>query len=159
MRLFIFIILIATAGCQPAAKQASETDVAQDSTKSHQVTLEQIKEGFNSLKGQGIDPSQPLLYKFFFKDSSAEAIKGLQAELEKQEFKKVALYEEEDVIFLNMEQTTVHTPETLYKINEDLHKLASKYKVDQFDGFEIGNPIKPKGIPKGLINPDTSGGE
>lgn len=104
------------------------------------VDLEQIRYMFVRLEAQGVDLMKPHLYGYFFFDKDRHGLERLSNEIVGDGYRLVNLGQISDGRFrLHVEKTEIHSPESLYQRGLTLTEIASKYSVDIYDGFDVGN--------------------
>jgi len=107
--------------------------------------LEQINSIFDRVEVQGVNTTQNLLYGYFYFAQDKSKLETLKTKLLAQSYKFVALNKQDNGEFLlHVEKVEPHSRQTLYKREQELRLLASKYGVS-YDGFDVGNadPGKP----------------
>lgn len=105
------------------------------------VRIEQIRQIFIRLEAQGVDLRTPHLFGYFFFDKERHGLERLSEEVLKNGYTVASLEQIEDGKFrLHVEKTESHTPESLYQRGLALTEIATKYSVDVYDGFDVGNP-------------------
>ena len=108
--------------------------------------IEQINSIFDKIEIQGVDTKQNLLYGYFFFDKDKTKLENLKMDLVKQSYNFVELAKrDKGQLMLHVEKLESLTRQTLYNKEQALRQLASKYKVESYDGFDVGNsdPTKP----------------
>lgn len=109
--------------------------------------LETIKEIFETAKREdNWDLAEPMLYSFYFVDSDVDKLEKLGEELESQGYDFVDIFELGDEetgestgeFLLHIDKVETHTPESLAERNVEFQKLADKYEVKSYDGWEVG---------------------
>jgi tetratricopeptide (TPR) repeat protein len=94
---------------------------------------------------QGVDTKRPLLYGYFFYDKEQSKLEKVKKELVQTDYKLVRLeMTEEQEYILHVEKIETHSRTSLLGREDQLDKLANKYKVT-YDGWDVGNadPTKP----------------
>jgi len=120
---------------------------SQNKQKEKMISLEQIKEMYDSMNGNGVTTDQHLLYGYFFTNTEPKSLEKVAAHLKKDKFDYVDIYQEENgAYWLHMERIETHNAKSLFKLNKKLYAVANKYHVSSYDGFDIGNPDKSKPI-------------
>jgi hypothetical protein len=90
------------------------------------------------------DMSEPMLWGYFFTDSSREKLEVAAAELEQSGYRYVDMFEpdieegEERYLFLHVEKEEVHTPESLHRRNGELYVFAESRGLRSYDGMDVG---------------------
>jgi len=101
---------------------------------------------FDKMELQGVDTKKPLLFGYFFYDKNKSKLENLKNELLKDYYKLVRLEKTEKKEFiLHVEKVEVHTRTSLLDIENQLEKLSKRFKVETYDGWDVGNadPTKP----------------
>lgn len=110
------------------------------------INIEQIRQLFERMEAQGVDLSKPHLYGYFFFDKERRGLERLSEEVLKDGYKLVNLEQIEESRFrLHIEKVETHTPESLFQRGLAFTKIATKYSIDVYDGWDVGNvdPSKP----------------
>ncbi len=114
---------------------------AQDSKR-----MANINSIFNKMELQGVDTKKPLLFGYFFYDKDKSKLENLKNELLKDNYKlvKLELIENKEFI-LHVEKVEIHTRASLLDRENQLEKLSQKFKIETYDGWDVGNadPTKP----------------
>ena len=113
---------------------------AQD--KNREVDINSI---FDKMELQDVDTKKPLLYGYFFYDKEKSKLEKVKEELVQANYKLVRLeMTEKQEYILHVEKVETHSRTTLLDRENQLDKLAKKYKVT-YDGWDVGNadPTKP----------------
>jgi tetratricopeptide (TPR) repeat protein len=99
-----------------------------------------IETVFTNLELQGIDSQQKLLYGYFFYHTSKEPLEKLKNQLLKNDY-RVARFEEIEAnqFILHLEKVESHTRQSLLARENELAKLAQQFKIDTYDGWDVGN--------------------
>lgn len=91
------------------------------------------------------DLSGPLLWGYFFTDSSKEKLERVAPLLESQGYRLVDIYQadsdesdEPDLWWLHVEQIEHHTADTLDERNQILYQFADKHGLGSYDGMDVG---------------------
>lgn len=95
---------------------------------------------------QGVDTKKPLLFGYFFYDTDKSKLEQLKNELLKDGYKLVRLENtEKNMFILHVEKVEIHTRTSLLERGNELNKLAKKFQVATYDGWDVGNvdPTKP----------------
>lgn len=101
---------------------------------------------FEGMEAQGVETHKPLLYGYFFFDKDKTKLEPLSAHLIKQDYSLVRLGKNDNGVFvLHVEKVEVHTRESLIQRGRELRALASRFLVESYDGWDVGNaePAKP----------------
>lgn len=110
------------------------------------IGLDKIEELFNNMKSNGVNTESEMLYGYFFTNQTPGQLEKLGEQLRTENYKFVDIYQDEDQLFwLHVERIEIHNPKSLFALNKELYQIAEKYKLDSYDGFDIGNtdPNKP----------------
>lgn len=111
------------------------------------INIERIRHLFERMEAQGVDLTKPHLYGYFFFDKERRGLERLSEELLKDGYKLVNLEQIEESRFrLHIEKVETHTPESLYERGLVLTKIASKYSIDVYDGWDVGNVDPSKAL-------------
>lgn len=111
--------------------------------KSRQANINTI---FEKMELQGVDTKRPLLFGYFFYDKDKSKLEKLKDELLKDNYRLVSLEKvDKNKYILHLEKIEIHTRESLLRRENWLDELAKKYKVELYDGWDVGNadPTKP----------------
>lgn len=115
------------------------------------ITREQLVEMFEGIANDAKwDMSKPMVWGYFFTDSSRRKLEKAAPVLEGQGYRVVDIYmsekddpEEPDIWWLHVEKIEVHNVETLDARNQDLYRLADTLGLESYDGMDVG-PVEPK---------------
>jgi len=119
----------------------------QNKKHKNKISREEIQEMYASMHDNGIDTDQKMLYGYYFTHTEPKMLEKIAAYLKNDGFNYVDIYlDEKEKYWLHMERIETHNPKSLYKLNKKLYAIASKYKINSYDGFDIGNPDKTKPI-------------
>lgn len=86
----------------------------------------------------------PLLWGYFFTDSSMDKLHTLSSELEKKGYRFVEILvpeldeDQDEYYFLHVEKVEQHSVLSLYQRNQEFYALAEKFGVDAYDGMDVG---------------------
>lgn len=139
-RNILILISLFFFGCE------SETNSKSGNNLQNMIPLSQIQEFFDNMHAQGVDTNKDMLYGYFFTYKTSDVLHGIAKVLEPYGFKYVEVYPDETGLFwLHVERIETHTPESLDKVNQQFYELAEKWKINSYDGFDVGNsdPNKP----------------
>lgn len=101
---------------------------------------------FDSMRDNGIDTDQSLLWGYFFADHDPSKLEGVVPELEQSGYRFVDIFgsdEDEDegsCYFLHVEMVEQHSVDTLDRRNRELHQFAVKSGLESYDGMDVGRP-------------------
>jgi len=101
---------------------------------------------FDKMELQGVDTKKPLLFGYFFYDKDKSKLENLKNELLKDTYKLVRLeMTEKKEFILHVEKVEIHTRTSLLDRENQLEKLSKKFKIETYDGWDVGNadPTKP----------------
>lgn len=116
-------------------------------TTENSIEIEQIRHMFVRLEAQGVDLAKPHLYGYFFFDNERHGLERLSNEIVGDGYRLVNLEQIDDGRFrLHVEKIETHSPESLYQRGVALSETASKYSVDIYDGFDVGNSDPSQGL-------------
>lgn len=116
-------------------------------TTENSIRIEQIRDMFVRLEAQGVDLAKPHLFGYFFFDKDRPGLERLSNEIVSDGYRLVNLEQiSEDRFRLHVEKIETHSPESLYQRGLALSEIASKYSVDIYDGFDMGNSNPSKGL-------------
>lgn len=111
------------------------------------ITKEEIIGFFEHMKSNGVDTNTKMLYGYFFTNDEPNKLKKVAEELKKQGFEYVDIYPDEtNQYWLHMERIEIHNLESLFSLNKELYAIADKFSIKSYDGFDLGNADKTKGI-------------
>lgn len=82
----------------------------------------------------------PLLWGYFFFDADNDKLAKAGSALESMGYKIVGIDQPKGVLLyrLHVERVEVHTPETLHARNQELYAFADKFKLQAYDGMDVG---------------------
>ncbi|MBT9596296.1 MAG: ribonuclease E inhibitor RraB [Vitreoscilla sp.] len=113
------------------------------------ITLEQLEEMFSDIAAKGRwDMTKPMLWGYFFTDSSPHKLNAVAPELEQLGYGLVDVFEAgvdpgtEPYYFLHVEKVEVHSPASLHARNQDFYEFASKHGLQSYDGMDVGLPAE-----------------
>lgn len=110
----------------------------------------QLVELFATMKDNGLNAEDALLWGYFFRDADPEQLQTLVPALETRGYKFVDLFEAETedftpdtpVYYLHVEKIEKHTIDTLDARNKEMYALADQYGIAKYDGMDVGPPIE-----------------
>lgn len=113
------------------------------------ITKDQLVEMFDSMsQDSSWDFSRPMVWGYFFTDSSKERLQAAKPALESQGYGFVDLYlaekenpEDPDLWWLHVEKVEIHTPDSLDERNKVLYKFADEHGLESYDGMDVGPVI------------------
>ena len=107
--------------------------------------IKQINSIFDKIEAQGVDTKQKLLYGYFFFDKDNSKLEKLKTDLINQSYKFVEIANrDKGELMLHVEKAEQLTRQTLFDKEQHLRQLASQYKIERYDGFDVGNPVPTK---------------
>lgn len=116
-------------------------------TTENSIRIEQIHHMFARLEAQSVDLAKPHLYGYFFFDKERHGLERLSNDMARNGYTLVNLEQIDDGRFrLHVEKIETHSPESLYERGQALSEIASKYSVDVYDGFDVGNSEPSKAL-------------
>ncbi len=101
---------------------------------------------FERMEIQGVDLHHPLLYGYFFADSDKQKLEKLSRKLKKEHYNIIRLEETVSKGFLlQVEKVETHSRTSLHKRNLEFARLAEKFEIQSYDGWEVGHadPSQP----------------
>ena len=121
------------------------------SAGSEMITKESLVEMFENISNNtDWDISSPLLWGYFFTDSTSEKLQKSIPDLEAKGYKFVEIFlsdkensDEPDLWWLHVEKIEIHTPESLFNRNQELYQFAAEHHLESYDGMDVG-PIGGK---------------
>jgi len=109
------------------------------------IQIEQLQDMFQDIDARGRwDMSQPMLWGYFFTDSSRERLIGVVSQLELQGYRFVKVFApeldegQEEYFFLHVEKEEIHSPQSLHERNQRLYAFADMYQLAAYDGMDLG---------------------
>ena len=119
----------------------------QKTPENEMIPLSQIESMYQSMEADGVDTDQEFLYGYFFTNDEREPLEKLSSELQNRGYSYVDLYEgDSGLIWLHVERIEAHTATSLFERNKELYALADEFGVQNYDGFDLGNPDGTSGI-------------
>lgn len=106
------------------------------------IQLEQLQAMFQDMRAKAPwNVDGPLLWGYFFTDRNPEKLKPVCSFLEQQGYRLVGIYEARNKLtfVLHVEKIEHHTPESLDARNREFYRLAHQYKLDSYDGMDVGS--------------------
>jgi hypothetical protein len=126
------LLFIAAAGSPTQAKESSV------------ISLDQLKQMFADMRANSgykkWNVDGPLLWGYFFTDPDSKKLELVAEYLSSNGYRFVAIYPTDDksTFFLHVEKAEHHTPESLNQRNLEFYKLASHFKLESYDGMDVG---------------------
>ncbi|NDV61918.1 ribonuclease E inhibitor RraB [Puniceicoccales bacterium CK1056] len=110
------------------------------------ISIKQIEEMFVSMsKNPGWDMNGPLLWGYFFTNTTPEQLEKTMKILEERGYRFVEIFvskkdnpDDPDLFWLHVEKVETHTPVTLDKRNDEFYILADELGLDSYDGMDVG---------------------
>lgn len=110
-------------------------------------------EMFATLKDNGLNASEDLLWGFYFTDPDAEQLQALVPALESRGYRFIDLFEaeideevsSEPMYYLHVEKVERHNIDSLDARNNEMELLAEQYGVAKYDGMDAG-PLTAESI-------------
>ena len=109
--------------------------------------LEGIRELFAEAKQEdNWNTDEPMLYSFYFVDTSVEKLEKLGLKLEADGYDFIDIFELGDEetekstgeYLLHIDKMEVHTPESVAQRNVEFQQLANEFEIETYDGWEFG---------------------
>ena len=108
------------------------------------ITRDQLQEMFDSMSGRW-DVSKPLLWGYFFTNSSREPLERVAKALEARGYRFVDIHlgekdvsSDPDLWWLHVEKIEVHSVDSLDRRNHEFYRLAESLGLDSYDGMDVG---------------------
>ncbi|MBE9600744.1 DUF695 domain-containing protein [Pedobacter sp. MC2016-24] len=113
----------------------------------NEIPLKQIEDFYTDMKEKGVNTDTTMLYGYFFTNETGKPLEAAAEELKKKDFQFVKIYQSEDnTYWLHVERKEKHNGHTLYALNKELYDLASRYNLQSYDGYDVGNVDPNKSI-------------
>ena len=128
------LILAFAAACMPATAQAPK-----------RIQLAQLEAMFASMRtSTPWNVDGPLLWGYFFYDSSRAKLEQAANELQVTGYRVVGIeqFQNDRRLRLHVERVEAHTPASLNSRNQELYALAERFGLDLYDGMDVG-PAPP----------------
>lgn len=111
---------------------------AQAAPRIERAQLEQMFANLRARTNWNVDG--PLLWGYFFFDASEQKLGRAAEALAEQGYKVVGIEQPPDTLLyrLHVERVEVHTPDSLHARNQALYALAEKFKLQSYDGMDVG---------------------
>ncbi len=111
---------------------------AQGAPRIQRAQVEQMFANLRTRTTWNIDG--PLLWGYFFFDASEQKLGRAADALAAQGYKVVGIEQPAGTLLyrLHVERVEVHTPDTLDARNQALYELAEKFKLQSYDGMDVG---------------------
>lgn len=112
-----------------------------------EIPLKKVEDFYANMKEKGVNTDTTMLYGYFFTNETRKPLESAAEELKKKNFQLVEIYQTDDMIYwLHVERKEEHNSTSLYSLNKELYNLASKYNLQSYDGYDIGNVDPAKTI-------------
>jgi hypothetical protein len=124
-----------------------------------EIPLKEVEDFYINMKEKGVNTDTIMLYGYFFTNETKKPLESAAEELKKKNFRFVEIYQTDDQIYwLHVERKEKHNSTTLYALNAELYDLASRYNLQSYDGYDVGNadPTKPIEIDSYFVPEDFS---
>ena len=128
------LALAIAATCMPATAQAPK-----------RIQLAQLEAMFASMRtSTPWNVDGPLLWGYFFYDSSRAKLEQAANELQVTGYRVVGIeqFQNDRRLRLHVERVEAHTPASLNARNQELYALAERFGLDLYDGMDVG-PAPP----------------
>ena len=128
------LALAIAATCMPATAQAPK-----------RIQLAQLEAMFASMRtSTPWNVDGPLLWGYFFYDSSRAKLEQAANELQVTGYRVVGIeqFQNDRRLRLHVERVEAHTPASLNSRNQELYALAERFGLDLYDGMDVG-PAPP----------------
>jgi Regulator of ribonuclease activity B/Family of unknown function (DUF695) len=120
---------------------------SQTKSKKIKITFGEIDQMFSKMRAEGVNTDTTMLYGYFFTNGNAEALKKVAAELKLKKFQFVEIYQDTAKTFwLHLKRKEIHHSKTLFELDKELYAIAEKYRLNSYDGFDVGNVDETKAI-------------
>jgi len=107
------------------------------------ITREQLQEMFDGMPGSW-DVSEPLVWGYFFTNSSREPLERAAKALETRGYRFVDIHlgdkddsSDPDLWWLHVEKIEVHSVDSLDRRNQEFYRLAESLGIDSYDGMDV----------------------
>jgi regulator of RNase E activity RraB len=108
--------------------------------------LEGIKEIFGEATEDGLNLNEPVLFSYYFVDTEVEKLEKLGEHLESEGYDFIDIFELGDEeteepngeYLLHIDKVETHTADSLAQRNVEFAKLAEKFEIMVYDGWEVG---------------------
>jgi hypothetical protein len=107
------------------------------------ITLEELQEMFAELREEGEwNLDEPLPWGYFFTSHEQEKLEKAGDALTEQGYTVVGIFDAEDSMFLHVEKTEKHTPESMLARNEELNAFAEKFGLESYEGMDLTSEVE-----------------
>jgi hypothetical protein len=124
------LALAVAATCMPATAQSPK-----------RIQLAQLEAMFASMRAStpwNVDG--PLLWGYFFYDPSRAKLEEAARELQSAGYRVVGIeqFKNDQRLRLHVERVEAHTPASLDARNQELYAFAERFRLDLYDGMDVG---------------------
>lgn len=109
------------------------------------IEVQALEDMFSNIKSTTTwDLNGPMLWGYFFTDTSEEKLQSFVSILQKQGYRFVDLYVPEldegmeEYFFLHVEKEEIHSVSSLHQRNQELESLAYLHQIGSYDGMDVG---------------------
>ncbi len=100
----------------------------------------------NAVEEDNWDLAKPMLYSYYFVDDNVDKLEKLGIDLDEEGYDFLDIFELGDEetdestgeYLLHIDKIEIHTPRSLAERNVEFAKLAGKYELKTYDGWEFG---------------------
>ncbi len=100
----------------------------------------------NAVEEDNWDLAKPMLYSYYFVDDNVDKLEKLGINLDEEGYDFLDIFELGDEetdestgeYLLHIDKIEIHTPRSLAERNVEFAKLAEKYELKTYDGWEFG---------------------
>lgn len=110
------------------------------------IPLEQIREMFAKMRRETHwDVDGKLVWGYFFTDPERTKLEEIWRNLSRHGYRLVRIFQTDDkkTQCLHIEKLEQHTPETLHARNSEFERLAEDFRLESYDGMDVG-PLQEK---------------
>lgn len=112
-----------------------------------EIPLKQVEDFYTNMKEKGVNTDTTMLYGYFFTNETKKPLEAAAEELKKKNFQFVEIHQSDDMVYwLHVERKEKHNSTSLYSLNKELYDLASRYNLQSYDGYDVGNADPDKAI-------------
>lgn len=109
------------------------------------ITKEEMVELFDDMKENAPwDISKPLLWGYFFADTSKTKLELAQVLFKAKGYQIVGIYDSKPeasvpaLWWLHIEKVELHTVDTLHARNQEFYQFAEEHQLESYDGMDVG---------------------
>lgn len=109
------------------------------------ITKEEMVELFDDMKQNAPwDISKPLLWGYFFADTSKTKLELAQVLFKAKGYQIVGIYDSKPeasvpaLWWLHIEKVELHTVDTLHARNQEFYQFAEEHQLESYDGMDVG---------------------